>query len=555
MAYVKNTWVDQAGQVRYTETTDDGYKIFTPNYENVTEIGTPVNAVNMNHIEDGISGVAIRKHNLTETFNLDEIVLGTANGKQNFYCSKTANNTNNALTDSTKWQLARFGAARNFGEIVTSSLPLTDNTLHLADGSLLSASNYSEFVNYVASLYNSMPSIIQFSQATQNVTLGNNGWREIAYGNGKFVAVNGYGEYSVSLNGVNWTNPQYIDSPAPSGVASVIYAQGQFVVFTQAGNIYTSSDTETWTAVGYFSVSGIKAVAFGNGVYTVLVEVSGSPTVYTAYTTTELSSNNWVSTTLKINAQSVRDIYDVIFSEGRFVAIAKVGPEYTKYAIFSNNGVNWTGEMINSLTLITDYQSLVYDGVDYILINSNGATAYSSDLINWSETGVVANLGNHSWIALGKDNEKIVALSSSGYLSNRDLPIFSVFTTEENWQATYGTYGECGKYVYNSTNNTVRIPLYNSYFRNTINQTQLGSLTPASIPNIKGAFNHETTSGTATGAFSIGSSIAGENAAPGGDTDHLIEFNAGNYNSIYKDSAITVNTQSIKQLVYIVVAK
>lgn len=54
MAYVKNTWVDQQGQVRYTETEDDGYKIFTANYEEVTEIGTPVNADNMNHIEQGI---------------------------------------------------------------------------------------------------------------------------------------------------------------------------------------------------------------------------------------------------------------------------------------------------------------------------------------------------------------------------------------------------------------------------------------------------------------------------------------------------------------------
>jgi hypothetical protein len=54
MAYIKQTWVDQEGQVRYSETTDGDYKIFTPNYEEVTTIGTPVNAVNMNHIEDGI---------------------------------------------------------------------------------------------------------------------------------------------------------------------------------------------------------------------------------------------------------------------------------------------------------------------------------------------------------------------------------------------------------------------------------------------------------------------------------------------------------------------
>jgi hypothetical protein len=56
MAYVKNTWVDREGQTRYHETVDDdGALIFTPDYEKVTEIGTPVNADNMNHIEDGIA--------------------------------------------------------------------------------------------------------------------------------------------------------------------------------------------------------------------------------------------------------------------------------------------------------------------------------------------------------------------------------------------------------------------------------------------------------------------------------------------------------------------
>lgn len=55
MTYVKNTWVDQEGQVRYRETQDGDLKILTPNYEQVTEIGTPVNADNMNHIEQGIA--------------------------------------------------------------------------------------------------------------------------------------------------------------------------------------------------------------------------------------------------------------------------------------------------------------------------------------------------------------------------------------------------------------------------------------------------------------------------------------------------------------------
>lgn len=56
MSYTKTNWVDQAGQVRYGVAPDEeeGLFIITPNYEEVTEMGTPVNAANLNHIENGI---------------------------------------------------------------------------------------------------------------------------------------------------------------------------------------------------------------------------------------------------------------------------------------------------------------------------------------------------------------------------------------------------------------------------------------------------------------------------------------------------------------------
>lgn len=377
MAYVKNTWVDQAGQVRYTETTDDGYKIFTPNYENVTEIGTPVNAVNMNHIEDGISGVAIRKHNLTETFNLDEIVLGTANGKQNFYCSKTANNTNNALTDSTKWKLARLGAARNFGEIVTSSLPIVDDdTLHLADGSLLSQTDYPELLSYISSIFVA-PTIVTYYA-----------WRE--------------------------------------------------TTFAPYRNCYTLSATPQ----------------VGDNVY--------------------------------------------FYSNGKMTIGDTV----------ENTGTGQSGS--------------------YIQISSESVRFYRNS--NYDEN---------------------ITVFSQNY-----------FTSEADWQATYTTYGECGKYVYNSTNNTVRIPLYNSYFTNTVNPQNLGNLTEASLPNIKGvvaASEKLYKSGTSVadyGAFNnyAQNVVSGQSDNTNFDND-LWNFDASRSSSVYKDSATTVNTQSIKQLVYIVVAK
>ena len=75
MAYVKNNWVDREGTTRYFETVDDdGALIFTPDYTQVTEIGTPVNADNMNHIEEGIAAGSFTKYDLGTTYSKDDLV-------------------------------------------------------------------------------------------------------------------------------------------------------------------------------------------------------------------------------------------------------------------------------------------------------------------------------------------------------------------------------------------------------------------------------------------------------------------------------------------------
>lgn len=280
------------------------------------------------------------------------------------YTAKVDGFSNIAPTDTTKWDKFTGGFSRNYGEIVTSSLPLTDSTLHLADGSLLNNTDYPEFVSYIAELYNNN---------LQTINL-----------------------YCYSKN--------------------------------------TSDQVYLLTT---------------------------SPSLYDA-------------------------VYDI------------------------------TGSKIG-------------------YINSNPSGGITVEFYGDRE-------GGRYYRASSLDTTAVI-------------PSVNYLTLENEWQSTYTTYGECGKYVYNSSTNTVRLPLYNSYFTNTVNSQNLGTLTEASLPNIKGAFNHETTGGYANGAFAVGPSVAGENAAPGGDTDHEISFNAHWYNSIYKDSATTVNTQSIKQLVYIVIAK
>ena len=58
-----------------------------------------------------------------------------------------------------------------------------------------------------------------------------------------------------------------------------------------------------------------------------------------------------------------------------------------------------------------------------------------------------------------------------------------------------------------------------------------------------------------SGAIYSISSVSTTNSEPGGSSSKLMGFDASKSSAIYSDSATTVNTQSVKQLVYIVVAE
>jgi hypothetical protein len=129
------------------------------------------------------------------------------------------------------------------------------------------------------------------------------------------------------------------------------------------------------------------------------------------------------------------------------------------------------------------------------------------------------------------------------------------FTTEASWQSTVSQYGSCGKFVYNSTNNTVRLPKITNILQATNSTSTLGNITPAGLPNITGTAPLSAAQNPAanyTGVFYRKGTIAGK-IAEDGSTDALVGFNASRSNSIYGNSS-TVQPQTTKVFYYIVVA-
>lgn len=131
-----------------------------------------------------------------------------------------------------------------------------------------------------------------------------------------------------------------------------------------------------------------------------------------------------------------------------------------------------------------------------------------------------------------------------------------LFCTETEWQTSVTSYGECGRYVYDSENNTVRLPRVTTRLGVASLASALGSLKEAGLPDVQGflADNYMGPNSTATGAFT-------HNYFPltvqsGSDISLRFEevtFRASQYNPIYGRSS-TVQPQEIQYFLYVVVA-
>ena len=154
MAYIKNNWVDREGTTRYFETVDnDGAKIFTPDYTQVTELGTPVNADNMNHIEEGIAAGSFTKYDTKSTYAKDDLVTVIEEASPVIYKSLQDNNIGNALSDSAYWEKISLGGGGGLeiGDIGFTQMAIdeTKGKRRKLNGQLIIQEQYVELTNII----------------------------------------------------------------------------------------------------------------------------------------------------------------------------------------------------------------------------------------------------------------------------------------------------------------------------------------------------------------------------------------------------------------------
>lgn len=213
-------------------------------------------------------------------------------------------------------------------------------------------------------------------------------WANIAFGNGKFVAVPLYsGKAAYSTDGITWNQSEM---PNYGSWFRVAYGGGKFVAVQNGGNNAAySEDGVNWTATTLPNSAPWYAVAYGNGKF-VAIGLHDSVCVYSE------DGVNWTASTMP----SSGDWFSAAYGGGVFVAVTRDSTA----AAYSEDGVNWTATTLPSSA---SWFTLVYGGGRFIAIaESSTAAAYSEDGVNWTATTLP---NSAKWYSSAYGNGKFVS--------------------------------------------------------------------------------------------------------------------------------------------------
>lgn len=151
-------------------------------------------------------------------------------------------------------------------------------------------------------------------------------WFSICYGNGVFVAV-GQDYFATSTDAITWLTTPAVDGGT---FQCVRFLNGKFYAVGSA--IYRSSDGTTWEKCNVSTGNGYMAtsITFGNGMY-----VCVTPN----YTVSSYDGLNWSYTPMPQGAWR-----SVVFGNGVFVATGLFFP----YSLYSYDGKTWSSASIKS---------------------------------------------------------------------------------------------------------------------------------------------------------------------------------------------------------------
>ncbi|HIU43859.1 MAG TPA: exo-alpha-sialidase [Candidatus Ventrousia excrementavium] len=202
-------------------------------------------------------------------------------------------------------------------------------------------------------------------------------WYDVAYGNGKFIAINkSNNTVAYSTDGILWTQGTTLQ---PGDWRNLAFGNGRFVVFSVNNDASAySDDGQTWTPSTIPSGPNWTNIEYGAGKF---VLISNDSTNSTAYSTDGIS---WTA-----NPNSIPDVNcnwtNLEYGNEIFVATASNGDgdglTPSPYIMYSMDGVNWTAIKL-PVSLRCNW--ITY-GADKFVVSAYGnISAFSTDGINWT---------------------------------------------------------------------------------------------------------------------------------------------------------------------------
>jgi hypothetical protein len=239
------------------------------------------------------------------------------------------------------------------------------------------------------------------------------GFRDVAYGNGRYVAVGDspatpdLGIVATSENGDAWT----VRPNSLYELLAVTYATNEFVAVGYLGSIYSSADGITWVPRVQAPIYNFTAITYGKGRFVAVGDnelITGGTTTSNVYVS--LDGTNWTAQNFGYS-----DALGAIAFNGSVFVAAGYNDIYR-----STSGTSWTAAGVGSL----NWRGLTFCNGLFIMPTGIGTNMVSADGAIWTVQT------NDSPVAFNK-----VVYGHGIYLAFGSSDTFLTSTNGKNWVA------------------------------------------------------------------------------------------------------------------------
>ncbi len=257
--------------------------------------------------------------------------------------------------------------------------------------------------------------------------------REIAYGNGTFIIVggriqNGNASYIfISHDGINWT-PKAVDVGYNMSFDfnKVEFINNRFVF--QTGYQFTNSQGQTTRIVDIFfeTKDGNTITRHDKNIYTSEQIFTRSITyANNKYFTVGDLGNIFYSSNLnswtRVNSPVRENLQDIIFAKGQYIAVG-----YGGVILTSDDGINWTKQNSNTDSALVRIR---YANGMYIACGYNGTILQSIDSVMWQDIDD-GTAGVRYGLAYNNE-DNVMVITAYRYSSTGTIPIYILNLTRE----------------------------------------------------------------------------------------------------------------------------